>query len=122
MAQNLQGQTALFPAASYHGRVENVRILLDNGRVDVNLEDTKGHTPLREAVSNGQESVVQLLLGREANIGSNPRHTPLISLAIKSQSQPVFRLLLNNSRVKINESGPTQRTPLHTATSLRDPL
>lgn len=121
MAQNLQGQTALFSATLY-GRVENVRVLLDDCRVDVNLEDTKRCTPLREAVSHGRRSVVQLLLDRGAKIGSNPRHTPLLALAVKSQSQPVIRLLLNDSRVKVNESGPTQRTPLHTAASLRDPL
>ena len=57
MAQSLQGQTALFSAGSY-GRVENVRVLLDDDRVDVNLEDTNGCTPLREAVSHGQGSVV----------------------------------------------------------------
>lgn len=85
VAQNLQSQTALFSAGSY-GRVENVRVLLDDDRVDVNLEDTNGCRPLREAVGRGRGSVVQFLLDRGANISSNPRHTPLLALAIESQS------------------------------------
>ncbi|PWW74766.1 ankyrin [Tuber magnatum] len=121
VARNLLGQTALFSAASY-GKAENVRVLLDDGRVDVNSEDSKGHTPLQKAVSHGQEGVVQLLLDQGANVGSNPRHTPLLALAVKSQSEPVVRLLLNDSRVKVNELGPTQRTALHTAAGFRDPL
>jgi len=121
VARNLQGQTALSSAASY-GRVENIRVLLDDGRVDINSEDTRGSTALREAVSYRQVAVVQLLLDRGANIGSRPHHIPLLALAVKSQSQPITRLLLNDSRVKINDSGPTQRTALHTAAGLRDPL
>jgi len=49
-------------AASNHGHVEVVKLLLAHPNIDVNLKSAGGQTPLSFAGRNGHASVVKLLL------------------------------------------------------------
>ena len=60
-----------------HGPV--VKLLLDTGEVNIDLEDSHGKAPLSYALENGSESVVNLLLetGKvDVNYESDFRRTP----------------------------------------------
>lgn len=51
--------------ASKHNRLEAVKILIDDGRVDVNSTDRSGRTPLSLAAGDGHVQIVKALLNDE---------------------------------------------------------
>jgi ankyrin repeat protein len=91
-------QTAML-AAIENGKVEAVRLLLDNGAKPdgkpVN-KGRRGNNPLIEAIKTNQRKIVELLIdaGAGANmIGGKPTVTPLIAAARRNQIWAVDRLL-----------------------------
>ena len=79
------------------GPVENIQVVIDDGKFPLDMKNARGNTPLAEAARKGNEVVAKLLLrtGRVSlDIGNNG-HTPLM-IAIRSRSpkpEPVARLL-----------------------------
>lgn len=77
-----------------------VKLLLDTGKVDVNLQGSKGWTPLSLAASNGNEGVVKLLL-ETGEVDVNQKvydgQTPL-SLAARNGHKAVMRLQYTQSK------------------------
>ena len=71
------------------GELEKVRILLDTPGLDLNGTWQNGFTPLHQAASGHQPTIVQLLLDRGAHInrldlsGRTPLHQASFLMAIR---------------------------------------
>ena len=79
-----------------------VKTLLAYPRVDVNLGDHNGYTPLMEAAEQGSVPIVKLLLGRKdikVNLGDQNGYTALM-WAIEHQR--VLRKLLKHDDLDVN--------------------
>ncbi|THY89570.1 hypothetical protein D6C92_07144, partial [Aureobasidium pullulans] len=114
------GRTPLWWAAS-KGHAGLVKILIDDGRVDVNMWAEEMavlsglQTPLSAAAKNGHEAVVKVLL-KDEDIAVDASdlfgHTPL-SWATKNEHAIVVQMLLDTELVDINTKDVLNgRTPL----------
>jgi ankyrin repeat protein len=92
---NEDGFSPLHLAAQY-GNIEIIKLLLDSGVVDVNLQDNYAQSPLVFAVSNQQYATVRFLLEHQAKIDNIDKngYTPLI-IAVINGYAAIVRLLLD---------------------------
>ena len=104
----------LWPASQ--GRVELVRVLLDQG-VDPDAASDLGETPLMAAVVEGHLEIVRLLLDRGAdpNKPDNDGDTPLGNYAAAGGSLEIVELLLERG-ADVNSPNIIGATPLLFAT------
>lgn len=79
-AQETASPPEALHAAVRTGNLERARQLLDDG-VDVNARDRLGSTPLLDAVWNGNRPMVEMLLGRHADV--NAAHLEAGSTALE---------------------------------------
>lgn len=61
------GLMSIFVAVEF-GDLDTVAVLIDDGGVDVNIQDSKGNTPLIRASSRGNIAMVKELLARHADV------------------------------------------------------
>lgn len=87
---------SLISIASYHGRTEIVRLLLDKG-IDVNCKDSHGQTALISAAQGAATEVAKLLVERGADVNAESIHgaTALIYACDKNDIS-VARFLLES--------------------------
>ncbi|XP_011407711.1 PREDICTED: uncharacterized protein LOC105314955 [Amphimedon queenslandica] len=93
-----------FMSACQNGHIQIVKLLLKE-RVDLNVQNRKGHTALMVASSKGHYEVVKLLLEWEADptINSNEGHTA-ISLSKDSEiSKLIYNYMYKKGNVKLEE-------------------
>ncbi len=67
--------------ASYFGRVEILRLILENISIDIDLaSEGSGHTPLTIACATGNYEIVKLLIDHNAEVNKPTyfHHTPLV--------------------------------------------
>ncbi|RYP21591.1 hypothetical protein DL767_009231 [Monosporascus sp. MG133] len=105
--------TVLFSAAKM-GQKSVVEQLLASGKVDVNLKDNDGRTPLSQAAGNGHEAIVKLLLATgKADIDTKDNYgwTPLW-YAAKNGHEAIVKLLLATGKADIDSKDNDGRTPL----------
>jgi hypothetical protein len=88
-----------FSLAAERGHEAVVKLLVDTGKVDINLKDIVGGTPLSLAVMAGHEAVVKLLLKAKADIKSedDTGRTPLL-WAIELKHESIVKLLQSTTR------------------------
>jgi ankyrin repeat protein len=93
-----------------------VKILLETGKCDINVEDTTGRTPLRRAAQSCQEDIILQLLkdpNCDVNEESGLRETVLYS-AIMQESLAIVDMVLESGRCNVNVVDTQGNTPLHT--------
>jgi ankyrin repeat domain-containing protein 50 len=93
----------LLLSAAAKGHEAVVKLLLETGKVNPDMKDTNGLTPLSRAAQKGHEAVVKLLLETDKvdpDLKGEGSQAPL-SQAVEGGSATVVRLLLTR-RVKIN--------------------
>lgn len=80
--------------ASWSGKTETVRVLIDNG-ADINARDKDGHTPLLWAVNHGHLDIAKILIdkGADVNAIANDRSTTPYSLAVQTNNTELAKLL-----------------------------
>src|SRR6266702_3108630 len=105
--------------ASYHGKFEVVRLLLDHGAA-ANAETNNGDNPLHKVCGNSQVKsledsvrVVRLLLERGVDVNAQSKHkwTPL-HLASHYGKPDIVRLLLDHG-ANVNAESENGDNPLH---------
>ena len=67
-AKNVRGDTALIVALRTRVGDRGANVLIDDPRVDVNIADAKGITPLMWAIKKGDVATVKQLLARGADV------------------------------------------------------
>lgn len=101
--------------AAQHGHTEVAKILLKEGRTDVNAQDKKGRTPLHYAARHGHTQVVEVLLekGADVNLQGKDGKTPLHYTAENGYTQIAEALLKGGAGVDVQDKD--GRTPLYYA-------
>lgn len=96
---------------------DTVKILLGSDKVDPNIQNHIGDTPLHSAVSNQNWNIVNLLLGSDKvnpNIMNVYGYAPLHS-AVSNDRENMATLLLGSDRVDPNTKSVDGSAPLHLA-------
>jgi ankyrin repeat protein len=113
-----RGRTPLIIAASANGTTEVVRMLLARG-ANVNAADNEGVTPLIGAATVDNVAVVELLLGRGADVNAKARlsqaATPLMAAAANGNANLVNTLLSRGADAKAvsrDSSGAVKNGPI----------
>ena len=108
------GWTPIAWALDRPGDLNSMKILVEEGEVDINQQDQSGKPLLSWAASEGFEDITCYLLqvpGIKKNLQSFTGRTP-ISFAAGSGSVSVVRLLLNSQGVDPNILDNQRRSPL----------
>ncbi|KAJ6102456.1 hypothetical protein N7486_004883 [Penicillium sp. IBT 16267x] len=113
------GRTPLSWAAE-NGHDTIAKMLLDTGKVDVDMKDLNGRTPLSWAAENSHDTIVKMLLdtGKVDVDASDTEYgrTPL-SWAAKNGHDTITKMLLNTGKVDVDASDTeNDQTPLSWAT------
>ncbi|KAK1841563.1 hypothetical protein CCHR01_15797 [Colletotrichum chrysophilum] len=111
------GRTPLFQA-SYYGRGEVVRVLLDQRRdadlitagADINYQKNDGWSPLHMACNWKNPEVVKCLLenGAKANLQSHDGEAPL-HIAVRNNLHSIVDIMLGHGRASSGDENATQR-------------
>ncbi|KAL7964345.1 hypothetical protein HDV63DRAFT_274921 [Trichoderma sp. SZMC 28014] len=92
---------ALLLSAAEKGHEGIVKLLLDKDRVDPNLKDIDGNTPLYLAVKNGHKPIVELLLGKSGDKVTITKEVVQAAAENIANSKEVMALLLDRRGDKI---------------------
>jgi ankyrin repeat protein len=88
---NSEGENALH-IANHRGDTEAARLLIKEG-IDIQQPGDLGHTPLHEACSWGNIEIVQLLIGRGADVFALTEGEPPFTLARYGKHDAICNLL-----------------------------
>ncbi|KAH8801328.1 ankyrin repeat-containing domain protein [Flagelloscypha sp. PMI_526] len=91
----------LLHVAAYHGNEELVRLLIENGRVDLNAVGGDYATALQAAAARGHASIVDQLLNANADpniIGGD--YGSALCAACANGHEPVVRRFLESSKIR----------------------
>lgn len=102
--------TPILMLAMQNESVEVVNLLLTVGKLDPNMADLKGETPLMLAANANRLDWVQALLKRGANLGEDGQWTALHYAASKGYLSVVEALLKGGAAIDIRS--PNSTTPI----------
>jgi ankyrin repeat protein len=90
------GSSPLHDACRW-GRLEIATLFLDTGKVDLNLQDNQGDTPLHCAVKNRREAIINLLLkkGAATHLVNDHGYTALHVAVMEAVPLAIVRVLLD---------------------------
>ena len=105
--------------ASLHGHGAVVKLLLEDGQVDVNSKDDRGSTSLSVAASCGHDMELKPFLRyNQVNVNLKDRDGAMLFFQAASHGhEAVVRLLLETGRVDVNSKDRFSSTPLSKAAS-----
>ncbi len=96
-----KGRSALWYSAS-KGLARTSEILIASKKIDINQTDVNGYSAMAEAVKNGHDKVVRMLLKWKAGLtGQTSEGNTLLMLAVLSEKPGNVKLLLKR-RVDVN--------------------
>lgn len=111
-------QTPLFVAAM-HGHEEIVDVLLESEKVDLEIPDVYGTTPLGVAADKNHEGIVRRLISGKRRVNLNARNangqTPLFTAAFYGH-EAVVTMLLDADGIDAKIPDADGKTPLDVAT------
>lgn len=107
------GRSALHLAAA-QGCVENVKILISS-HADVNAKDSRGSTPLQDALVSKNDACCELLIEKGSKLGDIDVAAQMCIAAANDDVDHLRRLVKH--RCAVNVQDPNGRTPLHLASS-----
>jgi ankyrin repeat protein len=103
-------RVALLVSAVEKGHEAVVKLLLETGKIDLELKDGNGRTPLSCAVERGSVAIVQLLLAEGAKTG-----VALLTSAVEKGHEADVKLLLKTGKIDLELKDGDGRTPLSCA-------
>lgn len=109
--------SGLHVAASY-GLIRLVKLLLQDSRIEVDIKDDYGQTPILYAAKQGHTSVVEFLAGEgaEIDVRDSVHHRSALSWAtLNGHTSLVEWLLCQKFPIDINTFDYQHSTPLHLA-------
>ncbi|KAH6637286.1 ankyrin repeat-containing domain protein [Chaetomium tenue] len=115
---SLDGWIGTLHIAAQGGNEGIVRMLLQQGQVDCNEQDSDGRTALMHAVIEGHEAVVRLLLAHAARVGDLDRdRRSALHLAILHRRESILRVFLDcgDPGLDLDAYDIAGWTPLHMA-------
>ena len=101
-------------AAAQCGRLEPVRLLLEDTRTDIDAPDSIGRSALFLATAGNHLDVVKMLLGHanlNVNLSTRSGNHPL-HVAIDIAAEPILKALLSDSRTNASSSDKSGRSIL----------
>ena len=104
--------------SAYFGLIDILRLLMENGNVNVNWKDSHGRTALLWAARNGHEAFVKFMLETgKAEVDSKDEDgwTSLL-WAAQNGHEAVVKLLLETGKTEVNSKDSNGQTPLWWAT------
>ena len=112
--QEHRGYTAVYFAAS-NGHLRVVKFLVEEAKVDIDIADGGGQTPLWTAINHGRDDVALYLIEKGANIhkANGKRYAPLL-VAAESGRDVVAKALIAKG-ADLNFSSKWGQTPLFIA-------
>ncbi|MDR2762063.1 MAG: ankyrin repeat domain-containing protein, partial [Planctomycetaceae bacterium] len=92
--EDQKGDTPLHRAVA-QGKLDDVKILIDEKKIDVNIKNKIDIIPLHYAVSRGDLEIVKYLIDKDADVNAKDQNdnTPLIIAAIKGHLEVVKYLI-----------------------------
>ena len=112
---NQHQQTALHVAAA-EGRIEIIKILVNQTRIKLNLLDSKQKTALMLAVENQSYNIVEELIKKEADVDlKDSAGNTALHLSCKISSTGISKILIMQGKANVNAKNIDGQTPLHLA-------
>uniref|UniRef100_A0AAT9UQT6 Ankyrin repeat containing protein n=1 Tax=Apapanepox virus TaxID=3049969 RepID=A0AAT9UQT6_9POXV len=106
---------------SKKGRINEVRLLLEDYKADPNITDSYYCTPLHHSISNKHLNVSELLVYNDANVNSKDLYMNTPShYACKIVNDDSFIKMLIDNNANIEERNVDHETPLHIACKLNN--
>lgn len=121
--QNATGKTAVHTAAE-NNNVEALEIMLEGKiRLDLNITDDNGYTPLYYAVYNKKLEAIEFLVSEGADLSVVVKGRSILHLAIETEDKPTLELVLesfkkNNIGVDIQSNSTKLTAPFYYAIKL----
>ncbi len=104
-----------------------VKLLLTHAKINVNIKDKKGDTPLHTAIDDSNLKTIKLLLAHpdvNVNLQNNDRYTPLHSAIVNAcndtEEIEIVKLLLAHPDINVNLQNNDGDTALHITTKSED--
>jgi ankyrin repeat protein len=104
--------------------IEIIKILMQDGRADIDKGDKYGLTPFMEVISNGDIEIIKLLMEDKrvsVNIEDNYGLTPLM-MACKKGDDEIIKMLRENKRVDSKEKEKVDLTSFDKSDIIDDQL
>lgn len=107
--------------AILNGNKPIVELMLNTGKINVNVEGVDGKTPLHWAVENGYKDIVGLLINNgKANVRPNDTYgEELLQLAVGNGNKDIVELLIRTGKLDINVKDSYGQTLLSSASMYR---
>ena len=111
-----KGKKAAIHSACEHGYIEILNMLLNCEKIDINIQNQEGWTPLHYAAEYDQREVVKILLdkGADYNIRNIGNETPL-HFALQTKTGELANVFLALKDIDVNEKTVQDWTALHFA-------
>ncbi|KAK6495180.1 hypothetical protein TWF481_003207 [Arthrobotrys musiformis] len=93
----------LFFSAVERGHNDVVKLLLEEGEINVGERDLSGHTALMLAAERGHEVVMQLLLDSGADVEAENGGRKALQFAVSSGRKSTVQLLLDSGAIRTKE-------------------
>ncbi|XP_067685980.1 putative ankyrin repeat protein RF_0381 [Haliotis asinina] len=100
------------------GNVDIVKYILEQNIVDINSKRSDGKTPLMLASLHGCRNIFQLLIGKDADVGTAHDCEMLFTCACEGGDAEIVTFVLNHTSVDVNSILSNGITPLMCAAKL----
>lgn len=102
------------------GNADVVKLLLNDYKANPNLTDVHGSSALYEAVKNGHESIIDLLLDKEAKLCMEESLAASILCQTVHDGDILFLKRLLRAKIPVNAADYDMRTAAHIAVRSND--
>uniref|UniRef100_A0A6N2KKG8 Uncharacterized protein n=1 Tax=Salix viminalis TaxID=40686 RepID=A0A6N2KKG8_SALVM len=121
--RNSQIDTVLQPAASETSALHTIKSLVESNRILTRMENTKGNTPLHDAVVKANREVAIFLASEDPEVAyysNNNGRSPLYLAVENGNKNGILDDLLKSIKREDGDAPPKGKSPVHAAIEQRD--